>query len=83
MRGELTELISAQFLKNCNYLSEGCDGGWAINHGFFAELGGLMPESCAAYTADTTQSCSAYGFCSPIARVTESKVMYNPTVEDI
>ena len=30
-------------------MTEGCAGGWAIYNGFFAENGGMVPESCASY----------------------------------
>lgn len=36
--------LSAQYLMQCNYMNEGCDGGWAIFHGFFAENAGLLTE---------------------------------------
>lgn len=28
--------LSVQFFLECNYLNEGCDGGWAIFNGFLA-----------------------------------------------
>lgn len=45
--------LSPQFLMQCNYMNEGCDGGWAIFHGFLAEKGGLLTEECAPYKART------------------------------
>lgn len=54
-------------------MTEGCGGGWAIFHGFLAENGGLMAESCAPYEASSREfSCSRYKGCKPIARVTKS-----------
>lgn len=57
----------------CNYMNEGCDGGWSIFHGFFAENAGLLTEECAPYTARTKgHSCSDYSHCKPYAKVTKS-----------
>ena len=84
LQNEFTDSISPQFLLDCNYLTEGCSGGWAINHGFFAEIGGLMPESCASYKASTYDSkCYEHSSCSPVARVTGSHYMKDITVEKI
>ena len=33
-------------------MNEGCHGGWALFHGFFAENGYLVKESCAPYMSD-------------------------------
>jgi C1A family cysteine protease len=46
--------LSVQHLMNCNYLNEGCMGGWAIFNGFFAENAGLVEESCAPYKAESS-----------------------------
>lgn len=57
----------------CNYMNEGCDGGWSIFHGFFAENAGLLTEDCAPYTARTKgHSCADYSHCKPYARVMKS-----------
>ena len=39
--------LSAQYLMQCNYLNEGCDGGWSFFHGYLAENGHLVSEDCA------------------------------------
>lgn len=40
-------------------MNEGCDGGWGIFHGFFAEQGHLVTEKCAPYKARTKgDTCS-------------------------
>jgi len=31
-------------------MTEGCKGGYAILHGFFAENGAIVSEACAGYT---------------------------------
>jgi hypothetical protein len=37
----------------CNYLNEGCEGGWAILNGFFGEGAHFVSESCAPYKEKT------------------------------
>ena len=34
--------LSVQQLISCNYMNEGCEGGWSIFNGFFAENIGLF-----------------------------------------
>ena len=42
-------------------MNEGCDGGWAIFHGFLAEKGHMVTEKCAPYKARTKNDhCSNY-----------------------
>ena len=48
--------LSVQHLMNCNYMNEGCMGGWAAFNGFFAENAGLVEESCAPYNADSNKN---------------------------
>lgn len=51
--------LSPQYLMQCNYMNEGCDGGWSFFHGYMAENGHLVSEQCAPYLAKTKgQSCS-------------------------
>jgi len=65
--------LSPQFMMQCNYMNEGCDGGWSIFHGFFAEKAGLVTEECAPYSARTKgRSCAQYKNCKPYAKVTKS-----------
>jgi len=45
--------LSPQHMLSCNYLSEGCSGGWAIFDGFLAENGGVVSEECAPYKGTT------------------------------
>jgi hypothetical protein len=45
--------LSPQFPMTCNYMNEGCEGGWAMFHGFFAENGHLVSEECAPYLYKT------------------------------
>lgn len=48
--------ISPQFLINCNYMTEGCEGGWPHFHAYFAENGHLVSEECAPYQGKTAGS---------------------------
>jgi hypothetical protein len=70
-------------LLSCNYLTEACDGGWAINHGYFLENAGLVKESCAPYEASSRIPCSQFSQCSPVARVKSSYKLKNPSELDI
>lgn len=57
----------------CNYLTEGCDGGWSFFHGYLAENGYMVSEKCAPYKAKTKgDSCSNYEKCNPVAKIGES-----------
>lgn len=65
--------LSAQHLLSCNYLNEGCEGGWAIMNGYFAENGALVGEECGKYLGTTAGSpCSGFASCKPVARVEDS-----------
>lgn len=65
--------LSPQFLMECNYMNEGCDGGWAIFHGFMAENGHMASEQCAPYRARTKgEKCSNYSHCPKVAKVKSS-----------
>ena len=65
--------LSSQYLMTCNYLNEGCDGGWSFFHGYLAENGYLVSEQCAPYKAMTKgEHCGKYKDCKPEARVQES-----------
>jgi hypothetical protein len=58
---------------SCNYLTEGCDGGWSFFHGYLAENGYMVSEKCAPYLAKTKgDKCGHYNACKPIAKIRES-----------
>jgi cathepsin C len=68
--GQKVPLLSPQFLMTCNYMNEGCDGGWPFFHGYFGENGYLTTEECAPYQGVTKgQSCSQYTECPKFAKV--------------
>jgi len=41
--------LSPQHLLSCNYMTEGCEGGWPHFNAYFAENGHLVSEECAPY----------------------------------
>ena len=62
--GKETPQLSPQHLMQCNYMTEGCNGGWAIMHGYLAENGYLVEEKCAPYAVATRGlSCSQFAGC--------------------
>lgn len=66
-------LLSPQFLLTCNYMNEGCDGGWPFFHGYFGENGYLTTEECAPYQGVTKgDKCSNYKSCPKFAKVKKS-----------
>ena len=68
--GKQVPTLSAQQAMTCNYMNEGCEGGWPILHGYFFEQAHLVSEQCAPYLAQTKgEHCSAYESCEPIAKV--------------
>lgn len=58
----------------CNFLNEGCEGGWPHNHGYFAEHTHLVEESCAPYKGSTKGvTCKDFEKCKPIAKIASTK----------
>jgi hypothetical protein len=71
--GKKFPVLSSQYLMTCNYMNEGCDGGWSFFHGYLAENGHLVDETCAPYLGKTKgETCSKYSQCKPISRVQKS-----------
>jgi len=65
--------ISPQMLLDCNYMTEGCEGGWPHFHAMFAENGHVVGEDCAPYQGSTAgTSCGKYKHCPAVARVKKS-----------
>jgi len=57
----------------CNYMNEGCDGGWPHFNVFLAENGHMVSEECAPYQSKTRgDTCKNYETCPPVARVKQS-----------
>ena len=73
MYGHAMPQVSMQFILSCNYLNEGCEGGWSILNGYWAENAYLVDEDCAPYKSKTKGiACSKYQSCPPIAKVKSS-----------
>lgn len=57
----------------CNYMNEGCDGGWPHFNVFLAENGYLVSEECAPYKGSTKgDQCGNYEACQPVSKVQQS-----------
>jgi cathepsin C len=68
-----TRILAPQFILDCNYYTEGCDGGWPLLIGFFLESFGVPLESCSPYKAFTVgTSCSDHKNCPPAIAVEKS-----------
>lgn len=71
--GKQPPMLSPQQLMTCNYMNEGCDGGWPHFNVFLAENGHVVSEECAPYQSKTKgDSCKNYESCKPIAKVQKS-----------
>ena len=83
--GEDVPQLSPQQMMTCNYMTEGCDGGWAQFHGLFHKNSYMVAEDCAPYTGQTKGAhCSNYAECEPIAKVADVKFIgggYGATTE--
>lgn len=65
--------LSSQMVMTCNPFTEGCDGGWPLLDGYFAETFPIPLESCVPYKASTVgASCSDYAKCKGRVRVSKS-----------
>jgi len=70
--GEDLEL-STQMPLNCNFLTEGCHGGWGLLYGYFLESYYTVLEKDATYTASTTDhGCQRFANKEPAASVEET-----------
>ena len=62
--------LSTQFTLDCNWLTEGCHGGWGILLGFFTDFFHIVDDMCVPYTGKTgsAPTCQNYKHCKPVAR---------------
>jgi len=66
-------MLSPQQLLTCNYMNEGCDGGWPHFNIILAENANLVSEQCAPYKQVTKgDQCHRYEQCAPKAKIAES-----------
>jgi len=63
--------LSPLYFLSCNFLNEGCEGGWPILNGIFAESFSIPEDSCHPYSPSPI-SCDSFSHCKPAARVNES-----------
>ena len=57
-------------------MNEGCEGGWSMFNGYFAERGHLISESCGPYRSGTNgDSCKHYKSCQPVAKIENSRFL--------
>jgi len=69
--GQTIPQLSSQMLVDCNYMNEGCKGGYSLFNGYFAESGYLVEEACAPYK-DGHAPCSAHAACAPHSKIARS-----------
>lgn len=71
--GQSMPKLSPQYMMTCNYMNEGCDGGWPFFHGFMAENGYMVTDECAPYLGKTKgDSCSNYENCAPHSKIVDT-----------
>ena len=64
--------LSTQFTLQCNWLTEGCHGGWGMLVGYFTNQYYTVSEECAPYKASTVnKSCSEFKHCEPLVKSTK------------
>ena len=56
-------------MMSCNFMNEGCHGGWGLFNGFFLENYYTTDEDCAPYKAVTNfGECPNYEHCPKVAK---------------
>jgi len=71
--GKQPPIISPQMLITCNYMNEGCDGGWPHFNVFLAENGHVVSEKCSPYKSKTKEDiCKNHENCPPVAKIEKS-----------
>lgn len=51
--GKQIPVLSAQQVMQCNFLNEGCEGGWPHMNSYFMERGYMVTDECAPYKGKT------------------------------
>ena len=53
---------------DCNFINEGCHGGWGYLDGLFLENFGAVEESCAPYQGSSDlEGCGKWSHCPVVA----------------
>ena len=72
--GRESPKISAQQAMQCNFMNEGCGGGWPHLNGYFFEHAHLVSETCAPYKAKTKGfKCADHRGCESVAKIAKTK----------
>ena len=74
--GREVEPLSVQQILSCNFLVEGCDGGWPHLNAFFMEHAYMVSEQCAPYQ-QTNDKCANYKKCQPKAKILRTEFVGN------
>ena len=65
--------LSIQHRLDCNFINEGCHGGWGYFDGLFLENFGAVEESCAPYEGSITpKGCARWSECPIVAGVKDT-----------
>lgn len=63
---------------DCNFINEGCHGGWGFFDGLFLEQFGAAAESCAPYIASSSpEGCGKWSSCPKVAGVSDTYYVGN------
>ena len=69
---------------SCNFLNEGCEGGWAFFNGLFMEKGHMVREDCGPYRGTTNgEKCSFYQKCPAVAKIEQSYFVGDTSNEEM
>lgn len=72
--GQKVPVLSAQHVLSCNYMTEGCQGGWPHLNGFYMEQAYMVTDQCAPYQAKTKGvTCKSFEKCAPQAKVIKTR----------
>lgn len=72
--GKQVPVLSSQQVMQCNFLNEGCEGGWPHLNAYFNERGYMVSDDCAPYKGMTKGvTCSKYESCQPTAKVQKTE----------
>lgn len=70
--------LSVQQRMDCNFINEGCHGGWGYFDGLFLEQYGAVAESCAAYEGSINpEGCGKWAKCPKVAGVKDTYYVGN------
>lgn len=72
--GKKVPEISSQQILSCNFLNEGCEGGWPHMNAYFMEQGYMVSNECAPYQGMTKgNKCGNYEKCKPISKIVKTE----------